>query len=401
MKVVSHSSRAHAMLSASGSSRWMNCPPSAVMGEGVESTSKYADEGTLAHELSEASLRCEIDVITEGRRDEIYQRAEANELYTKEMPRQVRKYTELVMECYLDLVAQHGKDEVQILIEERLDFSDWVPHGFGTGDTTIVAPGKLVIIDLKYGKGVEVSAEENSQLKLYGLAALNKFELDFGIETVELIIAQPRLNNYSRWEISADDLIDWADNVVAPLAQKAIKGEGDTKVGDWCRWCKVKASCRALSDHHLQLAKDEFKDPNLMDDSEILEVFTKLDQFTLWTNAIKEYVFSKALQGQNWPGYKLVAGRSKRQWTDVDKAIEALEAAGFDYNEITNTKIKGFTDLSNMMSVDEFNDAVGAFVEKPVGKPTLVPNSDRRAPYGITAAQDDFAEDLNEDEYYF
>lgn len=385
-----HSSRAHARLSASGSKRWLNCTPSVKLEEKFkDKTSDYAREGTLAHEFADYALRRLIDEITEGRYEEATARLSEHELYTREMPGQVDKYVTHVAEQLAE--ARAKTPDAVLLVERRLDFSHIVKNGFGTGDATIISDDEMEVIDLKYGKGVAVDAEENSQLMLYGLGALRDAELLYDIKTVRLTVVQPRLNSTSSWVISVEDLNRWAYETVKPKAELAYKGEGETVAGDHCRWCKAKAKCRAFADLNNELAKLDFKEPDLLTDEEMVKVYEALPRLTEWAKAVSEYLKTAALEGKQIDGYKLVEGRSRRTWADEDAVVEALTAADFPLDEITNTKLKGIGDISGLMSKDDFDDLLDAFVRRPPGKPILVPNSDRRQPInGTEGAKADF-----------
>jgi len=395
-----HSDRSHALLSASGSTRWLNCTPSPRLEEQYpDRSSIYAEEGTLAHELSEAELRKSFKIITAKQRDAEVKKIKTHKLYNREMPRQVKKYTDIVLERYAELKAEYGRS-ITVSIEERLDYAKYAPEGFGTGDAILASPGTLDMFDLKYGKGVEVSAVDNDQLKLYALGAYEKYHLLYDIEQVHLHVVQPRINNFSTWSISTYDLLTWAHEVVKPTAAIAFKGEGRPTAGDWCRWCRAKATCRAFANMHLELAKLEFAKPALLTDTEVLEVYSKLDTLTTWVNAVKDYVFTEAVKGKKWRGLKLVVGRSNRKWKDEDKVIAALTSSGFDLEEITNTKLKGIGDISNLLSVDEFETLLQPLVTKPLGSPTLVHESDKREPFGLAQAKIEFAPTLEDDPLY-
>jgi len=391
MQAVNHTGRKHAVLSASASKRWLNCTASIEQEQGKrETTSIYAAEGTLAHELSELMLALFFQRIDREEYDKQKKVIERHELFSKEMPAQVLKYVNYVTEEATDRDVQGGKAEV--LIEARLDYSNYAEGGFGTGDIVLAGDGVLEVIDLKYGKGVEVSAEDNSQLKLYGLGALNIFDLIYDIHTVKLTVVQPRLNNFSTWSISKKDLIEWGEGEVKQAATKALAGEGELKAGEWCRWCKAAPTCRALKDRNLELLKHDFKPVNELSDEEILKVFKIKSEVENWLKLVSGYVLSQALKGKKWNGFKVVEGKSSRRWTDPDVVEETLLLEGYDLEEITNRKIKGIGDISNLLGVDLFNEHLGDLIEKPKGKPTIAKNSDKRKPYQESTALDDFSQ---------
>ena len=333
MSSVEHSTRAHALLSASGASRWMNCTPSARLEEKFDesSTSTFAAEGTLAHEFGDVNLR-----FKNGEIDEKTLKAELKKLrkdkhYTSEMEGEVDKYVTIVMEAFA--VAKARTPDAKLLIEERVDFSHLVEKGFGTGDVCIVADGFLDVIDLKYGKGVKVDADKNPQLMLYGSGALRNFDMVYDIHTVNLVIVQPRLDHLSEWKISTEDLIEWGQKEVKPKAAKAYQGKGVQKAGDHCKWCKVKAMCATLAAVNVKLAQHDFKDPHLLTESQVLGVYKQIPMLVDWANAVGKHLLDEAVKGKKWQGLKLVEGRSNRKWTDEKKVQEALIENLFDEKE--------------------------------------------------------------------
>ena len=394
-----HKERAHAVLSASGSSRWLNCTASAILeSKQDDTTSVYAAEGTLAHEFADFFLRMFNGEITESRYKEATDRLRENELYSREMPRQVEKYTDYVIEQFNDAKA---KGTGRIFIEERFDLTEYVPESFGTGDTTIIGDGQIEIIDLKYGKGVRVDANDNSQLRLYALGAISQFSLFYDIRQVKMTIVQPRLDHVSSEVISVEELEDWGNNYVRPRAELAIQGKGDLVPGDWCRWCKVKATCAALAAKQLAVAQQDFSsvsddcelpDGKTMTDEQILSIYQRAADFKSWIDAVTDHVKKEALRGKEWAGFKLVEGRSSRKWTDTEAVKAVLLANGFTEAEIEKVSLRGIGDISDLMTLDTFNELLGPYVHKPPGKPTLVPESDEREPFGLAAAQKDFAE---------
>ena len=388
---VDHLNRKHAMLSASGAERWMNCTPSARLEENFEEeTSVFAEEGTLAHEFADLELRFHFGEIPENVYNREIRKRRKNELYTNEMEPQVGKYVDIVKELYATALKENGHAE--IYIEQRLDFSHLVEQGFGTGDVTIVTDQKIQTIDLKYGKGIQVEAEENPQLKLYGLGALRANELLYDIQTIELIIVQPRLDHYSSWETSVTDLTNWGEEEVKPKAVKAYAGEGEQVVGDWCRFCKAKAVCRAMAEHNMGLAKHDFKDPLMLSDNEALEVFEQIDALTSWAKSVENFVKKKAVEGKKWPGYKLVEGRSNRRWTDEKAIIKTLRENKFKRADYINSKIAGIGAIEKLVGKAQFYDLLGSYIVKPPGAPTLVAESDKRPALGAEQAKLDFSE---------
>lgn len=394
MTKVEHSSRKHALLSASGSSRWLNCTPSAKLEEKFPNKSSiYADEGTLAHEISEIELSYSLGYIDTKTYSSEMRKLKRHKLYTDEHEVEVDKYVEIVLETYNAILGKHP--DALIKIEQRLDFSHIVEFGFGTGDVLIIADGKIYVIDLKYGKGVPVSAENNSQLKLYGIGALREYELLYDINSVVLMIVQPRLDNFSEWEISVSDLMDWALQVVKPKAKEAYQGSGEQKVGDWCRFCKAKAICRAYSEHNLKLAKYEFVDSELLEDDEIADILGKLDVLTDWAKAVKEYALDKALKGKVWPGYKVVEGRSNRTFLNDKAVMDILKARGFKRSDYVVTKLANLSKIEQLLGKTDFPLILKGQIIKPEGAPALVTLDDKRPARGIEQAKADFADPLD------
>lgn len=394
--IVPHSERKHALLSASGSSRWMNCTASARLEEmyGEQTTSVYADEGTTAHELGEALiLRDVMMAISEDdfnvRLEEIMNKPTFNDEMFEEVP----KYVDYVLQQFQE--AKTRTHDAVIAIEQKVDFSDYIPEGFGSCDTVIIADGIMEVTDLKYGKGIPVYADNNSQLKLYGLGALRKFEMMYDITTVRLSIVQPRINNISFWDISVEDLINWAETELTEKATAAFAGEGDLTVGDWCRFCSVKNRCKALSQQNLEMAQFEFKEPTLLTDNEIAEILKKTPRLVEWANSISDYALTKAVtESKHFPGFKLVEGVARRKWIDEDIAAKAItdRLPGFEDSDIFNLKLKSLTDIEKKLGKKDFADKLGDIVIKPQGKPTLVSELDKRPAIGIDQAKLDFAD---------
>ncbi|CDQ17969.1 DUF2800 domain-containing protein [Halobacillus karajensis] len=388
-----HAQREHAILSASGASRWMACSPSAQLEEQYEEQSSvFAEEGTAAHELAEDYLKREVGEIAKGtftRR--LNKMKKNNEHYSQAMFDYVENYATIVMEHISDL-KKHSSD-VLVLLEERLDFSRWVPQGFGTGDVVLVAEETLEVIDLKYGKGVAVSAENNPQMRLYALGALNQFEMLYDIHKVRMTIVQPRLDSVSTDEIDAADLLKWADETVKPKADKAIEGEGQFQAGSHCRFCKAKSECRARAEANLEMAKFDFQDPPLLSHEEIAEILPKADELQKWAKDIQSHALDQAERhGVKYPGYKLVEGRSNRKYTDEKAVIKTLKDNGVSEEDIFEKKVRGITKMEKAIGKKPFSEYLADYVIKPAGKPTLVPESDKRPEINsIDSAKADFS----------
>ena len=378
-----HSTRKHALLSASGSSRWLNCPPSARLEEKYpESTSKYAEEGTLAHELAELELQKSFTgYIPWHSYDEQKKMIEESKLYLPEMADYVDTYVSYVL-----LAAKSNA----LFIEDKIDLIEFIEEGFGTCDAIIVGDGVLEVIDLKYGKGIRVEAKENSQLMLYGLGAYYKHELTYDIKKIKLTIVQPRLDHISTWEIAPKKLMAWGNKVVKKQAKLAYAGEGDFNPGDHCQWCKAKPRCKALAASNLEIARHDFVDPAELTDKELLEVFEKQSLLVDWVKSVATYLLDKALEGKKWTGFKVVEGRANRKWSDVDKVGKVLSLEGHSEAEIFNTKLKGLGDIEKLVGKDNFTALLGKLVIKPQGAPTLVADTDKRPGMGLAQAKEDF-----------
>lgn len=374
----------HAYLSASASHRWLACPPSAKLCANIlDQASEYAQQGTDCHELCAYLVEKAL-----GR--EVIDPTENLTYYDAEMQNCAEEYRNYVLE-QIEAAKEFCKDP-QVMIEQRLDFSRWVENGFGTGDCVIVADEVLQIIDYKHGLGVLVSAGDdehggNSQMMCYALGALEVFGDIYDINQIKMTIFQPRRDNISTYTISRDDLLKWADEVLAPTAQLAYVGEGEFKAGDHCTFCKVKATCRKRAEYNLELAKYDFEMPATLDDTEIAAILEKVDEMISWGNDIKEYALQQAQSGVHFEGWKVVEGRSNRKYTDEAAVAFAVKDAGFDPYE---KKLLGVTAMSTLLGKKKFEELLGGLIYKPPGKPALVPESDKRP--AMNTAIDDFKE---------
>lgn len=389
MAAVEHSTRSHALLSASRAERWLNCPPSARLEEKFDEAapSKYAEEGTLAHEIAEVMLRARFMITPVDDCTKELRKLKKSNLYKAEMDEFLRTYLDYVTDQLVE--AKHKTKDAVILLEERLDFSRWVEQGFGTGDSVIIADGVLEVIDLKYGQGVSVYAEKNPQLMLYGLGALEKYDMLYDIHTVKLTIVQPRQERIDSWETTPEDLFTWGEEVVRPTAALAYTGKGETKCGHWCKWCRVKGMCAKLAQANLDLAKDEFKEPQLLSDERLAEIFQQIPMLQDWASAVADYLLKQALAGKNIPGYKVVEGRTQRKWADEEQVKEIL-SVDHSPEEYTVTKLAGIPAIEKLLKKD-FTPLLGDLVVTPPGNPTLVPISDKRpAIVGVDQARADF-----------
>lgn len=381
MTQQAHAERAHALLGASKAGQWINCPPSARLQETIpEKRSEYADEGTAAHELAEIKLRRRITLCNAKQRKALDKKLEefkSNKYYDQEMEDAVQNYVELVEERYM--AAKARSSDAVILLEERLDLTEWVPDAFGTGDVVLIADGVLEVIDLKYGKGVPVSAYNNPQIRLYGLGAWAGYNYLYSIDEVHMTIIQPRLDNVSTECMPLKDLLEWAESVVKPAAVLAFAGEGDFCSGDHCRWCKVKGNCRARADENMKALAHEFKDPALMSNEEIGSILFITDQLKSWAKDVEEFAYDQALKGNPIAQWKLVEGRSNRSINDKEAAIAALKATELEQDKyLKPQELFGIGELEKRIGKKEFGELLGSLVMKPPGKPVLVPETDKR-----------------------
>lgn len=388
---INHTERAHALLSASGASRWLACPPSVraseAVDDGVRKTSFYAEEGTFAHELSELYFALQYQGMTKRTFNSRLKKAKASEYYNEELHDYVLEYVELVEERINAAYARSSKDHTVLYFEERLDYSEFVPEGYGTGDVLIYSGGIVEIIDLKFGKGLEVSAEDNPQLKLYGLGGVGIFDIIEDIESVVMTIIQPRLNNYSSYEMSYKELLDWG-NAIKPVAQQAFDGEGEFNPGEHCRFCPIKATCRARAEQYHGKAK-KLTEPFLLKTDELTDLLFEVDDIAKWAKDVKDYAQEQALKGEAFDGWKLVEGRSVRRYTNTDAITEILLDKEFKHEDVHDApKLLSIGKLEKAIGKKTVSELVGEFIEKPEGKPTLVPESDKRR--AINSAEDDF-----------
>ena len=371
----------HAVLSASGSHRWLNCTPSARLELEFENPgSEAAREGTAAHALCEYKLKRTLHMRS---------RRPVSDYDSDEMEECTDAYAEFVMEQY-EAAKQVCKDPV-ILIEQRLDFSCYVPNGFGTGDCLIISDYRLHIIDFKYGMGILVDAEDNPQMKLYALGALAVYDALYDIREVSMTIFQPRRENVSTWTVPVEDLKAWAENELKPKAKMAYDGEGEYLPGEWCTFCRAAVRCRARAEEKLKLAQTEFRVPPLLTDTEIEEILAVLPDLTKWANEITAYALDAALNhGKEWNGFKVVEGRSVRKYRDEAAVAEAAKEAG--YKDIYRQSLIPLTEMQRLMGKDRFEEILGGLITKAPGRPTLVPKSDKRPAMNVSNAINEFNE---------
>lgn len=384
----------HAKLSASGAKKWINCPGSIQLEENFEDKpSQFAEEGTNAHTLGEAKIR----LATKEYNRTKYHNAIRNLEITEDMEDYAESYKNYVIERY-NSALQKTPDAI-LMLEQRLDFSKYVPDGFGTGDAVIIAEGKLEIIDLKYGKGVEVSAVDNPQLRLYALGAYEAFDMLYGFDTVEMTIYQPRLDNISSENISVTELLEWGESV-----KKAAQLANDDSVikcvaGKHCDtgFCKARPVCRAYAEERQKMAVYDFKPPAMLTVAEIADIIEQSASLEKWAKLVCDYALEQAYKhGVEYPGYKVVEGRSNRKYSKPDSEVaKILTDNGYQESDILVHKLKGITDIEKLLGKKTFAEVLGSYVVKPPGKPTLVCSEDKRpAINSAMQAQEDFKNDI-------
>lgn len=385
----------HAILSASSAHRWMHCTPSARLEESFENTtSSFAEEGTFMHELGELKLRKYIGEIKESDYKKKLKELQTSQFFNLEIEEAVNVYVTFGSEL-IEETRQKCKDPI-ILLEQRLDFSKYVESGFGTGDLIVVADGILQVVDLKGGQGVKVSSEKNPQMQLYAIGALTLFDCLYDIHTVRMSICQPRLENISTYEISVDELLSWAENVLKPTAEIAWDGDGEFCPSEYtCKFCKAKATCKARAEKNLEIARFEFRQASLLTKEEILEILSKADEISMWCKDVWSWAEARAIEGEEFDGFKVVEGRSNRTYGDEKAVIEKLTEAGYSEDKIFSKSLKGITALEKTIGKKVFTQVLDGLITKPQGKPTLVPSSDKREPIKLNStAEADFKEEI-------
>ena len=385
---------AHALLGPSSAARWIACPPSVKLCEQFEDVeSEYAKEGSLAHEIAELKVRKLIDPgLTSRKFTTSMKELKDKELYQEEMQGYTDEYVEFIQErMYSYSTTPHTA------VEQKVDFSQYVPDGFGTADCILIADDTLHIIDFKYGKGVPVNVENNAQLLLYALGAYLAYEMIFPIERIKMSIVQPRLSNIDTWECSLDYLLEFA-KIAQEKAVMALKGEGNFNCGEHCRFCKAKAVCRERANANLELAKYEFKAADQLTLEEIGQILEKAKDLAKWADDLKDYALSESLKGNEVPGWKAVNGRGSRSFTNTDEAIKVLVNNGIAEELLFERKYLTLAQMEKTVGKKEFNNLVGNLIVMNVGKPTLVEVSDKReAITNRIKAENEFSvvEDIN------
>lgn len=376
-KTIDHKSRAHAVLSASSAARWLACPPSALASTAYsEQDTPFTREGTLAHEVAEMFAAVAVCHVPADNFQKTLDEVVPQNGYTPEM-----------LECaqgYADYILEHIKsDKALVLLEERVDFSPWVPDGFGTADCIIIQDRTMIVMDYKYGKGVAVDAKGNSQERLYALGAFNDYGFAYDIDTVETHIYQPRIGNISVETMSASDLLAWGETV-KPIAAQAAKGEGDYCPGSHCRFCPHAGRCRALTDtcRTFVNAHGMSVEVPVLAPHEIAEVLQMEPLVSLWLKRVKDQALSGMLNGDTVPGYKVVAGKpGNRKWINEHHAYQTLTMCGYAHDDITETKLLSPAGLEKAFGKKHVADLMASLTERTPGAPVIAPANDKRQDY--------------------
>lgn len=380
MTQTPHNSRAHALLSASSAHRWLECPPSAVAAEKYpDQDTEFTREGTLAHEVAETVAHGASDALVADLRD-------PDSGVDPDMVAHAEAYRDYIQELI-------KTDDHTLMLEQRVDYSPWAPDGFGTCDCILIQNDTLTIVDYKYGVGVAVSAKDNPQMKLYALGALNDFGIAYDVKKIETHIFQPRIDNISADYMTVAELLAWGETV-KPIAQKAAKGKGDYNPGEHCRFCPHAGRCRKLTKlcteyvetHDLRVAVP------VLAPHEVAEVLKMEPLIDLWLKRIKAQALNTLLDGGEIPGYKVVEGKlGNRKWTDELKVAAALEAAGYTREDITVTELLSPAAMDKAIGKKKVEELIAHLIDRAPGKPTVVPETDKRPAYDrLAEAKKDF-----------
>lgn len=378
----------HAVLSASSSHKWLMCTPSARLEEKFPNkTSSYMEEGTLAHEIAEFKVKSYfVGVTSKTAYTRGLNKFKKMEHFDKEMLTHTDTYLE-----YIKGEAMKTSANPFVIAEQTVDYSKYVPEGFGTADCILISRETLQVIDFKYGKGVAVSAEDNPQMKLYALGALELYKAFYNIKNIKMTIVQPRINNISEAEITLEELLDWAENTVKPQAEKAFMGLGEYVQGEHCRFCRAKGACEFRANENMKVVEEvkKIKESNgVLTTEKMGEMLTKTEGVEQWIKDLKEHALEELLKGENVPGWKAVEGRSNRKIVDVDKAFEILEANGFEQAILYERKPLTLTQLEKVVGKTKLKEAIGDYIEKPKGAPTLAKETDKRSAFRVSAAEE-------------
>ena len=378
----------HAVLSASSSHKWLKCTPSARLEEKFPNkTSSYMEEGTLAHEIAEFKVKSYfLEPIPKATYTRRLNKLKKEKFFDTEMLAHTDTYLE-----YIKGMAMQTNTKPFIAVEQTVDYSKYVPEGFGTADCILISGETLQVIDFKYGKGVAVSAEDNPQMKLYALGVLELYKAFYSIKNIKMSIVQPRIDNISEAEITLEELLDWAENTVKSQAEKAFIGIGDFEKGEHCRFCRAKGACEFRANENMKVVEEikKIKESNgVLTTEEVGEMLTKTEGVDQWIKDLKEHALEELLKGENVPGWKAVEGKSNRKIVDVEKAFEILEANGFEQAILYERKPLTLTQLEKVVGKTKLKEAIGDYIEKPKGVPTLAKETDKRSAFRVSAAEE-------------
>lgn len=378
----------HALLSASGAARWLACPPSARLEEQLpESTSSYAEEGRLAHAIVELTVRKHfVEPMGPKKFNAALKKLQEQPCYDSEMLRHANTFLDYVK----SVSHRYNGIKPHVAVERMVDYSLFVPEGFGTSDCIMICGADLHVFDYKYGQGVPVSAEQNPQMMLYGIGALNAYVMLFQIQNIVMHIVQPRLDSTSEYRLTTAELLAWAESI-RPIAQTAYEGRGEFRQGDHCRFCRAKAQCRARADQ--QLALESFKQipPALLSASEVGEILQRAQNLAKWAKDVEDYALAQCLAGEEIPGWKAVEGRAVRVWTNMDDAFTAITKNGTEEALLYERTPLSLAKVEKLLGKKVFNEIAAEFITTPPGKPTLAPASDNRKPITRPTAEEIFA----------
>lgn len=377
--------KAHAVLSASSSHKWLVCTPSARLEEKFPNkTSEYMAEGTLAHEIAEFKVRSYfLEAMSKSTYTRRLNKFKKEELFDNEMLAHTDTYLEYIKE-----EAMKTSNKPFIAVEQRVDFSKYVPEGFGTADCIIISGDTLQVIDFKYGKGVKVEAQDNPQMKLYALGVLNQYGMFYNIKYIKMSIVQPRIDNISSYEIPVGPLLEWGEKIVKPQAQKAFMGIGDFVQGEHCKFCRAKGACEFRATENMKVIKEIQNTTGIVSNDDLGEMLSKTDGIEQWIKDLRSYALEQILKGEKVPGWKAVEGKSNRKIVDVDKAFEILEANGYDKAILYERKPITLTQLEKVVGKKKLSETIGDYIEKPKGAPTLAKEDDKRELYKVSAAEE-------------
>lgn len=378
--------KAHAILSASSAHKWIVCTPSARLEEQFPNkTSEYMQEGTLAHAIAEFKVRSSfLEPTTKTTQTRRLNKFKKEEGFQEEMIKHTDIYLDFIKEESLKTNAKPF-----ISVEQKVDFSNYVPEGFGTADCIMISGDMLHIIDFKYGKGVKVEAEDNPQMKLYALGAISAYGLFYPLKNIKMSIVQPRIDNISSYEMPKEQLLEWGEKIIKPQAQKAFAGIGDYVQGEHCRFCRAKGACEFRAKENMKVVEEIQSSYNgTITNAELGEMLTKTDGIEQWIKDIKAYALELALKGEQIKGWKAVEGKSNRKIIDIDKAFEILESNGYEEALLYEKVPLTLTKLEKVVGKIKLSEVIGDYIEKPKGAPTLVKESDKREPYRVSAAEE-------------